>query len=447
MSSQASTAPGPARLAAVMAAVLTATVVPLVLSGVRGDATERPTTPVVEHEGRAPTAVELVPSVEAAFGDESYAPRTTATLVLTRGAPGVTLRIFRVGPERRPTRGNNEMVGVPVTKARLLGDVRPGARVSVEVGAWPSGLYFAKLRSSNRLIGFAPFVVRPAALGTSEVAVVLPTRTWQAYNLRDDDGDGFGNSWYARWKIRSVALGRPFLNRGVPYHFRLYELPYLRWLDRTHKRVDYLSDADLEAVPSGTELARAYKLVIFPGHHEYVTTKQYDVVTQYRDRGGNLMFLYANNFFWQVVKHDDRLERTTQWRDLDRPEAALVGVQYRASNSGARRRPWIVRAAPANFWLLAGTSLNVGSQFGLGGVEIDATTTDSPRGTQVLAEIPDLFGPGYTAQMTYYESAQGAKVFAAGAFTLVALPIEPPIAQMLDNLWAHLTADPLPGEV
>ena len=26
---------------------------------------------------------------------------------------------------------------------------------------------------------------------------MLPTLTWQAYNLRDGDGDGKGDSWYA----------------------------------------------------------------------------------------------------------------------------------------------------------------------------------------------------------------------------------------------------------
>src|SRR3954469_6630413 len=79
-------------------------------------------------------------------------------------------------------------------------------------------------------------------------------------------------------------------------------------------------------------------------------------------------------------------------------------------------------AAP---WLFAGTGLAVGSTFtGYGyptgpfGIEIDATAAGSPRGTTVLAEIPNLYGPGFTAQMTYYETSGGAKVFAAGAFTL-----------------------------
>ena len=75
-----------------------------------------------------------------------------------------------------------------------------------------------------------PFVVRPRRLGEHRVAVVLPTLTWQAYNLRDMGDDGQGDSWYASWGHKTVLLGRPFLNRGVPNYFRQYDLPFLHWL-------------------------------------------------------------------------------------------------------------------------------------------------------------------------------------------------------------------------
>ena len=94
-------------------------------------------------------------------------------------------------------------------------------------------------------------------------------------------------------------------------------------------------------------------------------------------------------------------------------------MQYRANDDGRSQRPFVVRSAATAPWLLAGTGLGDGSTFGqeLGGygIEIDQTTPFTPPGTIVLAEIPDLFGPGLTAQMTYYETPQGAKVFAGGA--------------------------------
>ena len=391
-----------------------------------------------EHEGRAPTRQELQPSVEAAFRRESYAPGSRATLVVFNRAAGLTVQLLRIGPGDR-TRGNNELRGVPVTPVRHLGVSRGRRVLRVELGDWPTGLYAARLTASDGRVGFAPFVVRPHRLGEHTVAVVLPTLTWQAYNLRDDDGDGQGDTWYARWRVRTARLARPFLNRGVPSNFRRYDLPFLRWLDGTGREVDLLTDADLEAAPSAAALAAAYELIVFPGHHEYVTTREYDLVEGYRDLGGNLAFLSANNFFWQVVKRGDTIEKTKQWRDLGRPEAALIGVQYRGNDDGTHRGPWIVRDAAQ--WLVAGTRLRTGSRIGSGGIEVDQTTAHSPRGTRVLAEIPDLLGPSFTAQMTYYETPAGARVFAAGAFTLAGSITNRRIARLVTNVWARLTVE------
>src|SRR5205085_104533 len=54
-----------------------------------------------ELEGRAPTAEELRPSVEAAFPRESYAPRSTASLEVYGTERAVTVQLFRVGAERQ----------------------------------------------------------------------------------------------------------------------------------------------------------------------------------------------------------------------------------------------------------------------------------------------------------------------------------------------------------
>jgi hypothetical protein len=70
-------------------------------------------------------------------------------------------------------------------------------------------------------------------------------------------------------------------------------------------------------------------------------------------------------------------------------------------------------------------------------VEIDASTAASPRGLCVVAEIPNLIGPGRTAQMTYYETERGAKVFAAGAFSLPGRAWM--TRKLLDNVWARLS--------
>ena len=403
---------------------------PLVVGPARTSTTAVP-------DGRAPGDTRLVPAVEAAFGQESYRPGRRARLVVRDRSRHLTIQIFEAGPEIDTTASDIEMTGVPVTGLKAI-TRRPGPRhLSVPVGRWRSGLYFARLEAPDGRVGFAPFVVAPRRLGVERVAVVVPTLTWQAYNFRDDDGDGRADTWYAQKRSKTVRTGRAFLDRGVPYGFR-FHLGFLHWLHWTGRRADVLSQWDREHVRDPQALRRAYDLIVFAGHHEYVTTREYDLVERYRDLGGNLMFLSANNYYWRVVRRGKIIEKAGRWRDLGRPESALVGVQYRA-NQRSPRRPWVARQTPARRWLLTGTGLRLGSRFGRGGVEIDHVTSDSPPRTQVLAEIPNIFGHGKTAQMTYYETGAGARVFAAGAFHLTrAVGTDYAVWRLLENLWARL---------
>jgi hypothetical protein len=394
-----------------------------------------------EEEGYAAAKARLQEpdAIEAAFPLESYRPNSTAALRIWTPARAASLRVFRVGPEPQLTVGDKVMEGVPVTAVRRFAALRAGSTVKIAVGDWPSGLYFAKVTSPGRL-GFAPFVVRPKRLGESRVAVVLPTRTWQTYNFRDDNSDGKGDTWYATMGHHQARLGRPYLNRGVPPHYRKYDLRFLRWLHQTGRKVDLLSQAELDGA-TGAQLAKAYELIVFPGHHEYVTKREYDAIEGFRDRGGNLIFLSANNFFWRIDLQGSTMTRVKKWRELGRPEASLLGVQYIGNDQGERRGPWLVRPAAANGWIFEGIKLRGGNAFSDAGIEIDAIAPSSPRGTQVLASIPNLLGPGMTAHMTYYETAAGAKVFSAGAFTLAGSVRQPAVKRLLTNLWERLAVE------
>jgi hypothetical protein len=389
-------------------------------------------------DGHVRTDTRLVPAVEAAFTRESYRPGRRARLVVRDRSRTLTVQVFEAGPELDETDSDTVMNGIAVTPVKTI-HRRPGRQpLTVPVGTWRSGLYFARLEAPDGRVGFAPFVVAPRRIGTTRVAVVLPTLTWQAYNFRDDDGDGRPDSWYAGKRLDTVRLGRAFLDRGVPYGLR-FHLGFLHWLHWSEKRVDVLSQWDLERVSSARRLRRAYDLIVFAGHHEYVTTREYDLVERYRDLGGNLMFLSANSYYWRVIRNGDVVRKSGRWRDLDRPEAALIGGQYIAYQRSPRR-PWVARRTPAARWFLKGTGLRPGSRFGRGGVEIDHKAKASPRRTQVLAEIPNLFGPRKTAQMTYYETGRGARVFAAGAFHFTrAITTDFVVWRLLENVWARLT--------
>ena len=384
--------------------------------------------------------------VDAGFTAESYVATSAARLAIETDASGLTLQTFRAGGEDEGTFNDSLMNGVPVNAPVTIpwSARHRRATLNYAVGPWPTGVYFVKLTASDGRIGFAPFVIRPTTLGeTSRLAVVMPTNTWQAYNFRDSDGNGWGDTWYAKGAQSTARLGRMFIRRGVPPQWRKYDLGFLRWLHTARKQVEFLTDTDLESIRTGEDLFALYDLVIFPGHTEYVTTHERDLIENYRNLGGNLAFLSANNFFWQVQLQDRVLRRTRQWRDLGRPESAVLGTQYRANDDGKIQRPFVVRAAATAPWFFAGTGLGDGSTFGqeLGGygIEIDQTTSFSPPGTIVLAEIPDIYGPGLTAQMTYYELGT-AKVFAAGAIDFGGTAMLPGVRRLLENLWARIAA-------
>jgi N,N-dimethylformamidase beta subunit-like protein len=376
----------------------------------------------------------------AYFSRESYRPRSTASLVITDRSSDVTMQIFHCGGEtERATMANDVLLGAPVTEPVSIGPVRGQRVVPVRLGNWRSGVYFVQLTAAGSRVGYATFVLRPRVLGENRVAIVLPTQTWQAYNFRDDDRDGVPDTWY--WSGNTARLVRAFLNRGVPPHFKYYDAPFLRWAETTGRAADYLSDADLNST-SGARLRRAYELLVFEGHHEYVTKHEYDAVTGFRNRGGNLMFLSADNFFWKIIMRGPVMTRIAKWRDLGRPEAALVGVQYYRNDMGEHRGPWILQKGLRRAgWLFDGTRLNVGDAFSSGGVEADQVTSASPRNIALVAKIPNLYGDGRDADMTYYETSGGAKVFAAGAFTIAGAVRQPDVAKLMDNLWARLSRD------
>jgi hypothetical protein len=176
-----------------------------------------------------------------------------------------------------------------------------------------------------------------------------------------------------------------------------------------------------------------------------VSQHAYDVVERYRDLGGRLILLSANNFFWKVDPAANAIHRVAQWRTLGRPESRLLGVQYRANDDGTHQAPFTITDVDGAPWLFADTGLANGSVLGAEvggfGIEIDSTTPESPPGTKVLARIPDLFGPGLTAEMAYYETPAGARVFSAGVMDFPAVLFTAPGVTLLDNLWEHMLED------
>jgi hypothetical protein len=366
--------------------------------------------------------------IEAAFAARSYSPGSRAVLDLRGHASTLRVQFYRAGG------GHTGLLeGQAVGAERTI--ARPGSTLRLKLGDWPSGLYYAKVVTPKKGFWYAPFVLRPRRLGTSNVLVVLPTNTWQAYNFED------GDSWYENSDVHRIDIARPFVDGGIPPHYLHYDRGFIRWLTLRHHEPDFLSDDDLDRLGSAATLAHDYRLIVFSGHEEYATGHEYDLVQGYRNRGGHLAFLSANDFFYKVVKHGDAMDGRWRWRDLGRPEAALVGAQYVGWNEDRyANRPFHITGAGKAPWLFAGTGLHDGSRYGTYGIEVDSRTPASPPGTVMLADIPHIFGPGKTAQMTYYTTPAGAKVFSAGVMNFGGSALWPTVNTMLENLWVKLTA-------
>jgi hypothetical protein len=284
------------------------------------------------------------------------------------------------------TRHDREMHGEPVTDETLVDWSGKRSRlgsISVDVGDWRSGFYYVQLSDETGRVGYAPLVVRPNWIGLHRVAVLLPTNTWAAYNFDDVDGNGWGDTWYAGWVVMRTRLGRHYQGWGMPPTFRRYDLPFLRWLLHTDREVDYVTDTDLDEVGSARRLRAAYDLIVFEGHTEYVSTHEHELIRRYRDLGGNIAYLSADNLYWQVSVRGRTLERRRPWRALNESESELVDVQW-LEVYGHRAGPYVARRVEAAPWLFKGTGIRNGTRFLRGGFEIDATTSRSPRGTVVL---------------------------------------------------------------
>jgi hypothetical protein len=400
--------------------------------------------------GRYPRGLVVrLQGIDAGFTRTSYAPGELATVHIASDEATLSYQVFQAGPEKYVVYADNQFGGIAVGDPGTLDWTKWRDKqhsITFRIPDVPSGLYYLQFGGTDGRIGYAPFVVRPTVLGaTSRVLVVLPTNTWQAYDFQDVDGNGYGDTWYAGAANRIVDLGRTYIARGVPPRYYRYDLPFLHWLYWGRHAAEFIGDSDFDAL-DGDQLAKAYDLVIFEGHEEYTTAREYDVVQRYRDLGGNLLFLSANNFFWHIREVNDGrgIQKLGEWRDDGRPEAGLIGAQYRANDNGQHRGPFVVQNAAGAPWLWAGTGLTDGSTFGgeVGGfgIEIDGTAAASPSSTLVLASIPDLLGPGRTAEMTYYELPNGAKVFAAGALNFMGSVTIWPMKQLMNNLWDYLSA-------
>lgn len=375
-----------------------------------------------------------------------------------------------------------------------------------------SGVYAMRLTCGG-LSDTIPFVVRPKpGQPTSTACVLVPTFTytvysnyargvtndvyraraaaWGAREWTTDDHQDYGLSTYNYHsdgsgicyasRLRPMITVRPgFLSYADPRGSGLRHLPadthLFDWLEAMGHDADVITDHDLHA--GGVALLTPYNVVMTASHPEYHTQETLDAIAAYTERGGRLMYLGGNGFYWRVALHPDwpgavEIRRTEGgirawaaepgeyfhsfdgqygglWRRNGRPPQQIAGVGFTSQGifegSYYRRQPGA--DDPRAAWIFEGVADEMLGDFGLSGggaagFELDRVDArlGTPPHTLVLATSeahrPENFvlvheerltqfntWPGLPAEdliradMVYFETPNGGAVFSVGSIT------------------------------
>lgn len=313
---------------------------------------------------------------------------------------------------------------------------------------WASGVYLVKLKASDGKQSYMIFTLRDDNRNADFLFQSAVT-TYQSYNIWG------GSNLYGTGgtpKAYKVSFNRPYARTGVLINptvgtgdFMEWEMLMLRFVEREGYNVAYSTNLDTHT--AGARLL-AYKALLSVGHDEYWTKQMRDNIEAARNAGVHLGFFGANAGYWQMrfepsstgqanrtmvaYRHDtdtndpmyqiNPLDATFLFRQISRPESALVGVQY---DYNTVRGNMVV--SDCSSWICAGTGLVAGDVLpGLLGYEVDGMNAFSPAGIMAIMTSPYVCRspfPGCSASptqyshMTYYVAPSGAMVFATGSMS------------------------------
>lgn len=377
--------------------------------------------------------------------------------------------------------------------------------------ALPSGVYAMRCHAGEHE-AFITFCVRPPrGRTTARAAFLMPTASYMAYgnnrlaldcsateigmgrlieltdmhlflqehpeyglSLYETHGDGSGVMYSSRLrplvdfapKVRNVLGGT---GSGL-WQFNA-DTHILAWLEHVDEPFDVITDEDLHA--EGLALIRDYGVIVTGTHPEYYSTAMLDALQAYTDRGGRLMYLGGNGFYWRIAWHADRpgaieLRRAEDgirpwacepgeyhhaftgelgglWRRQERSPNRLVGVGMTSQGFDISSPFHRTRAShdPRAAFIFEGVDDEIVGDFGLSGgaaagLEIDRADVElgTPPHALVLASsrchtdvylqtpedmldpTPDMSGTQselIRADMVFFETANGGGVFSTSS--------------------------------
>jgi N,N-dimethylformamidase len=363
----------------------------------------------------------------------------------------------------------------------------------------PAGIYGLRLQTAAHQ-DVIPFYVRaPANSRRAAVCFLASTATYLAYGNQRLDRGGFaglatqppdqpaGHRWASAHPEAGPSLYEPHADgSGTCYASRhrpiadwrpgsaawgfQADLSISGWLGDNWPGFDVLTDEDLHQ--DGCDALAGYRVLVTGAHPEYWSTTMLNALEQWLDRGGRLMYLGGNGFYWRIAYHPRRpgiievrrAEDGTRawisdpgeyyhsftgelgglWRRLGRPPNRLVGVGFTAQGFGPGRayriQPGVARD-PRTAWIFNGLEhLDLLGRLGAGEAGCAAAEIDrrdvrlgSPVHSVVLASAAgfddrmlrvkeECFATGapprddgVRCDLTFFETAGGGAVFATGS--------------------------------
>ena len=231
----------------------------------------------------------------------------------------------------------------------------------------PSGAYVMRLDCEGHKDAIPFFVCPSLGQRTADLCVLISTFTYTIYgNHARPDFDASWKDWMASsgaypynpaeytqyglstYNYHSDGSGiahascrRPLFNLRPGYmtfgntdcsglrHFQA-DSHLLSWLHAKGVAYDVVTDHQLQT--DGIAAIENYKVLTTGTHPEYHTAETLDALRDYRDAGGNLMYLGGNGFYWRIAIHpeNDSLLEIRRAEDGIRAWAAEPGEYYNA---------------------------------------------------------------------------------------------------------------------
>jgi len=130
-----------------------------------------------------------------------------------------------------------------------------------------------------------------------------PEIGFSAYEMHDDETGVFHTS-----RLRPIVDMQPKVKSFLGGHgSNIWQFNadthILGWLDHIGQDFDVITDEDIHE--DGLRLLERYRVVLTGSHPEYYTRNMMEAMQSFTDRGGRLMYLGGNGFYWVVSFNED----------------------------------------------------------------------------------------------------------------------------------------------